>query len=221
MWDYHSGELLEAYPDDLSALRAHDEKLRAVFQAGAASRDAEVVSLTNQRDYEYVRAENAEQERDQLRAQINVLREALSSAESALDESRDYPVTYDGVITALITTHEQSLAEYRNKVIEECAVAAEQVSPHHIEFGMKLARAIRASEIALRIKTEEHQCCTEDLMEVRRSEQEGWKEAAIAWEVCASIHETWAKKKDALYSTRHADFEKHAEHARQKLTPNG
>lgn len=36
-------------PDDLSALRAHDEKLRAVFQAGAASRDAEVVSLTNQR----------------------------------------------------------------------------------------------------------------------------------------------------------------------------
>lgn len=80
---------------------------------------------------------------------------------------------------------------------------------------------VGASEIALRIKTEEHQCCTEDLMEVRRSEQEGWKEAAIAWEVCASIHETWAKKKDALYSTRHADFEKHAEHARQKLTPNG
>jgi hypothetical protein len=28
MWDYYSGELLEAYPDDLSALRAHDEKLR-------------------------------------------------------------------------------------------------------------------------------------------------------------------------------------------------
>ena len=35
----------------------------AGFQAGAASRDAEVVSLTNQRDYEYVRAENAEQDR--------------------------------------------------------------------------------------------------------------------------------------------------------------
>ena len=60
-------------------------------------------------------------ERDQLRAKINVLREALSSAESALDESRDYPVTYDEVITALITTPEQSLAAYRNKVIEECA----------------------------------------------------------------------------------------------------
>ena len=84
MWDYHSGELLEAYPDDLSALRAHDEKLRAVFQAGAASCDAEVVSLTNQRDYEYVRAENAEQERaqfeqerDQLREQVKMLRDEL------------------------------------------------------------------------------------------------------------------------------------------------
>ena len=52
-------------------------------------------------------------ERDQLRAKINVLREALSSAESALDESRDYPVTYDEVITALITTPEQSLGAYR------------------------------------------------------------------------------------------------------------
>jgi len=39
MWDYHSGELLEAYPDDLSALRAHDEKLRA------ASRDAYIERL--------------------------------------------------------------------------------------------------------------------------------------------------------------------------------
>lgn len=27
MWDYYSGELLEAYPDDLSALRAHDAEL--------------------------------------------------------------------------------------------------------------------------------------------------------------------------------------------------
>jgi hypothetical protein len=68
-----------------------------------------------------IRIEELEVERDQLRAKINVLREALSSAESALDESRDYPVTYDEVITALITTPEQSLAAYRNKVIEECA----------------------------------------------------------------------------------------------------
>lgn len=46
-------------------------------QLRAASRDAEVVSLTNQRDYEYVRAENAEQERDQLREQVKMLRDVL------------------------------------------------------------------------------------------------------------------------------------------------
>lgn len=44
----------------------------------------------------------------------------------------------------------------------------------------------------------------------------GWLEAAIAWEVCASIHQTWAKGKDALFTTRHADFVKHASDARQK-----
>lgn len=50
------------------------------YRLGADSRDAEVVSLTNQRDYEYVRAENAEQERDQLREQVNDLRGALKES---------------------------------------------------------------------------------------------------------------------------------------------
>ena len=50
-------------------------------------------------------------------------------------------------------------------------------------------------------------------------ETEGWKEAAIAWSVCASIHETWAKGKDALYKTRHADFVRHADDARALATP--
>ena len=85
---------------------------------------------------------------------------------------------------------------------------------------MECEAEIKRLAIALRIKTEEHQCCTEDLMALRNNEQDGWKEAAIAWEVCASIHEKWAKGKDALYSTRHADFEKHADDARRKLLPN-
>lgn len=46
--------------------------------------------------------------------------------------------------------------------------------------------------------------------------RDGWKEATIAWEVCASIHRTWANGKDALYSTRQADFVRHAEDARKK-----
>lgn len=45
---------------------------------------------------------------------------------------------------------------------------------------------------------------------------DGWKEAAIAWEVCRSIHERFAKGKDALYTTRQGDFKKHHEDARTK-----
>lgn len=42
-----------------------------------------------------------------------------------------------------------------------------------------------------------------------------WLEAAVAWEVCASIHERYAKGRDALYATRRKDFLKHAEDARK------
>ncbi len=45
---------------------------------------------------------------------------------------------------------------------------------------------------------------------------EGWKEACIAWEVCASVHSQWAKGKDALFSTCQADYKRHAEDARAK-----
>ena len=50
----------------------------------------------------------------------------------------------------------------------------------------------------------------------RSASANGWLEAAIAWEVCASIHETFAKGKDALYKTRHGDFVKDADEARRK-----
>ena len=42
----------------------------------------------------------------------------------------------------------------------------------------------------------------------------GWLEAAIAWEVCASLHRQYCKGKDALFTTRQSDFVKHAENAR-------
>lgn len=41
----------------------------------------------------------------------------------------------------------------------------------------------------------------------------GWKEASVAWKVCASIHEKYGKGRDALYSTRQADYQKHSEQA--------
>ena len=43
---------------------------------------------------------------------------------------------------------------------------------------------------------------------------DGWKEAAISWEVCASIHREYARGKDPFFSTRQGDFVKHAQDAR-------
>jgi hypothetical protein len=57
-----------------------------------------------------------------------------------------------------------------------------------------------------------------DLVATQEKLKRAWLEAAVAWEVCASIHESFAKGKDALYSTRHADFVRHAEEARSKAT---
>lgn len=46
---------------------------------------------------------------------------------------------------------------------------------------------------------------------------DGWKEAAIAWEVCASIHREYGKGKDPFFNTRQGDFVKHANDARAML----
>lgn len=51
----------------------------------------------------------------------------------------------------------------------------------------------------------------------RELAKQGWKEAAIAWSVCASIHERFAKGKDAIYTTRQADYQKHHADALKQL----
>lgn len=45
---------------------------------------------------------------------------------------------------------------------------------------------------------------------------EGWKEAVIAWEVCASVHRSFAKGKDAVFKTRQSDYAGHATTARAR-----
>ena len=68
-------------------------------------------------------------------------------------------------------------------------------------------------------KKEKHAITADILRELAADsthEPDGWLEAAVAWEVCASIHQTWAKGKDALFTTRHADFVRHADDARRK-----
>ena len=46
---------------------------------------------------------------------------------------------------------------------------------------------------------------------------DGWKEAAISWEVCASIHREYARGKDPFFKKRQEDFVKHANYARTML----
>ena len=86
------------------------------FQAGAASRDAEV-AMWIERVNSWTRdCDRLADERDKLRAQINVLRESLEEIEdTACDEASHQYIA----LTALASTPEQSLAEYRNKVIEQ------------------------------------------------------------------------------------------------------
>jgi len=45
---------------------------------------------------------------------------------------------------------------------------------------------------------------------------EGWKEATLAWLVCASIHREYAKGKDPFFKTRQQDFIRHEKAAREK-----
>lgn len=107
---------------DSAALR------RAGFQAGAASRDAEIAKLKEDLHFQacltkYLmpyqeRAVLAEKERDQLRAQINKLRESTELLLIARQIGH-YRDEWDMLKEALAATPEQSLVEYRNKLIEQ------------------------------------------------------------------------------------------------------
>src|SRR5574343_1311243 len=109
----------------------------AAFQAGAASRDAEVAELQKAIDENWVTHQQivaASKERDQLRAEINVLRDACQTFIDEHEECQDADEWMAELCSmealhvageALATTPEQSLAEYRNKVIEECAKRTE------------------------------------------------------------------------------------------------
>ena len=46
---------------------------------------------------------------------------------------------------------------------------------------------------------------------------EGWKEATIAWAVCASLHREYCTGKDPFFTTRQADFVRHENDARAML----
>ena len=100
-WEQFSAEHEEWRFADSEALR------KAAYKAGAASRDAEVTSLTNQRDYEFVRAENALMERDQLRAEIEQKMSAGEFVLKEVDQLREQVATLREAFQTFIDEHEE------------------------------------------------------------------------------------------------------------------
>lgn len=48
-----------------------------------------------------------------------------------------------------------------------------------------------------------------------------WLGAAVAWEVCASIHAQYAKGKDPFFKTTQGDYQKHAIECRTRHSTEG
>ena len=99
MWDYHSSKLLEAYPDDLSALRAHFEDnqdpYEVGYKAGAASRDAEIAELKNALGYDW----------DRFKASQKALREHMQMVAQKDAEIAELVGVLGNVTAHLVAAH--------------------------------------------------------------------------------------------------------------------
>lgn len=127
------------------------------FQAGATSRDAEVAQLRELLNcYNlggWTDSARLIKERDQLREQVNRLKEALGKHLTELMDiaitnganSVSMPDEYVATALLLSSTPEQSLAEYRNKVIEECAsYCDERAKKSYLSVEKSIAAGLRA-----------------------------------------------------------------------------
>ena len=142
-----------------------DDVYQQGFQAGAASRDAEIEVLqSNQANVEEthkltlreVQRElmRLQTENDQLRAQINALRDVVKVVETDYEEVLDFDEctamcvqmdAYHGLIEAFEATQEQSITTYRNKVIEECAsYCDERAKKSYLSVEKSIAAGLRA-----------------------------------------------------------------------------
>lgn len=76
----------------------------------------------------------------------------------------------------------------------------------------------RAAAIArFGMSPEAEKMVADALADLTRERDEAWKEATIAWAVCASIHREYAKGKDPFFTTRQGDFVKHENDCRAKI----
>lgn len=82
---------------------------------------------------------------------------------------------------------------------------------YYVEDGSRACQLVDKLENALDL------ACNINNAQPAPSVPDGWKEAAIAWEVCASIHREYGKGKDPFFNTRQGDFVKRANDARAML----
>ena len=148
------------------------------FQAGAASRDAEIqrlqFALADSEALELGTAEHC----DQLRAEINKLRESTELLLIARQIGH-YRDEWDILKEALAATPEQSLAEYRNKVIEDCAVKADALANcEENTDGYRNGAAWCAEAIRAMKENHEHQSTRGT---GRRNSPEGRRRQPVRW----------------------------------------
>lgn len=145
------------------------------------------------------RLEAVEKERDFAKTEIARLHDDIRELtdERVLDEEDwDQIVTWrQGTSTKPAPGVPDGVAEALQRLIENGAV----LGPASSEDALLVARY------------------RQRLLACAPSVPDGWKEAAIAWEVCASIHREYGKGKDPFFNTRQGDFVKHANDARAML----
>lgn len=82
---------------------------------------------------------------------------------------------------------------------------------YYVEDGSRACQLVDKLENALDL------ACNINNAQPAPSVPDGWKEAAIAWEVCGSLHREYAKGKDPFFKKRQEDFVKHANDARAMI----
>ena len=111
------------------------------YRLGATSRDTEVAEYKLERAIRQATEKSNARlivERDQLRAQTNKLLELVI-------HSTDYRLGNPAYEASIATTTEQSLAEYRNEVIEACAKLCDERSAY---FNSASAEHFEAADCA-------------------------------------------------------------------------
>lgn len=131
---------------------------------------------------------------------IEDTRAAILTANSGAQPApSDWPMLRDGHLRALCFAYEKGFAAGIDERNTENVFGESGSQAAAFDVGLDCGRSAR------------------NRAQPAPSVSDGWKEAAIAWEVCGSLHREYAKGKDPFFKKRQEDFVKHANYARTML----